>query len=467
MELKSVHKPKKTKNYSSVRRIGFSFFMVILIGSVLLTMPFSNQSGQMTGYIDHLFTATSATCVTGLVSVVPSQQYTLIGQIIILILIQIGGLGFLTLMSVMYVLIRKKLSFSNKLVMQEALNTDSLKDLSEYIKKVIKYTIFFEGIGAICLMMVFIPEFGIFKGFYYGIFHSISAFCNAGFDVLGNDSLCRYVGDIWINFVISGLIIAGGLGFVVWIDLNTVWKKYKTTFKRFKLKKFISFLTLHTKIVLIMTAVLIIVGMVGILLLEFDNQGTLGQLPLAQKILASYFQSVTLRTAGFASIDMVSLHVATKFLMSVIMFIGGSPAGTAGGIKTVTFAISVLYIRSLRKGENQVHCMNKTISEPIVKRSLTIVLISFSIALSGLFLLSIFENKDFINLIFEVFSAFATVGLSAGVTPLLTTMGKIVIIILMYIGRIGPVTMVLIFARKYNLKKGKDINYVEERVLIG
>ena len=183
--------------------------------------------------------------------------------------------------------------------------------------------------------------------------------------------------------------------------------------------------------------------------------------------MASYFQSVTLRTAGFASVDMASLNNATKFLMSAIMFIGGSPAGTAGGIKTVTFAIIVLYIRALRKGENQVHCMNKTISEPIVKRSLTIVLISFSIALTGLFLLSIFENIDFIDLLFEVFSAFATVGLSAGVTPVLTAMGKIVIIILMYIGRIGPITMVLIFARKYNLKKGKDINYVEERVLIG
>lgn len=467
MKLKRIHKPKKTKNYSSVRRIGFSFFMVIFIGSVLLTMPFSNQSGQITGYIDHLFTATSATCVTGLVSVVPCQQYTLIGQIIILLLIQIGGLGFLTLMSLMYVLMRKKLSFSNKLVMQEALNTDSLKDLSKYIKSVIKYTIFFEGIGALCLMMVFIPEFGIVKGFYFGVFHSISAFCNAGFDILGSQSLCQYVGNIWINMVISGLIIAGGLGFVVWIDLSTVWKKYKTTYKRFKLKKFISSLTLHTKIVLIMTSILILTGMAGTFILEYSNPDTLGQLPMEEKILASYFQSVTLRTAGFASIDMASLNNATKFLMAAIMFIGGSPAGTAGGIKTVTFAIIVLYIRALRKGENQVHCLNKTISEPIVKRSLTIVLISFSIALTGLFLLSVFENKDFIDLLFEVFSAFATVGLSAGVTPLLTTMGKIVVIILMYIGRIGPITMVLIFARKYNLKKGKDINYVEERVLIG
>lgn len=467
MESKQIRRPKKTKNYSPVRRIGFSFFMVIFIGSILLSMPFSNNIGENTEYINHLFTATSATCVTGLVSVVPNQQYTLIGQIIILVLIQVGGLGFLTLMSLMYVLIKKKLSFSNKLVMQEALNTDSLKDLTKYIKSVIKYTAFFELLGAVCLMFVFIPEFGWIKGCYYGLFHSISAFCNAGFDVLGDSSLVQYVGHVWVNFVISGLIIAGGLGFVVWVDLSSVWRKYNKTFKRFKLKRFVSFLSLHTKIVLIATLSLIFVGMLGILILEFNNPETIGSLPVEQKILASYFQSVTLRTAGFATIDMASLNVATKFLMSAIMFIGGSPAGTAGGIKTVTFVIIILYIRALRKGENQVHFMNKTISDPIVKRSLTIVLISFTIALTGLFLLSIFENKEFIDLIFEVFSAFATVGLTAGVTPLLTVMGKIVIIMLMYIGRIGPVTMVLIFARKFNLKKGQDINYVEERVLIG
>lgn len=370
-------------------------------------------------------------------------------------------------MSLMYVLIKKRLSFTNKLVMQEALNTDSLKDLTHYIKRVIHYTAFFEIIGAICLLFVFIPQFGWLKGIYYSLFHSISAFCNAGFDLLGDSSLCHYVGNVWINLVISSLIIAGGLGFIVWIDLTTVWKHYKKVFKRFRFKKFILSLALHTRIVLIVSFVLIIVGMLGIFVLEFNNTKTIGNLPLEQKILASYFQSVTLRTAGFASIDMASLTTATKFLMSGIMFIGGSPAGTAGGIKTVTFAIMILYIRSLRKGENQIHVMNRTISDQIVKRSLTIALVSFFIAIAGLFLLCVFENKDFIDLTFEVFSAFATVGLTAGVTPLLSSMGKIVIIILMYIGRIGPITMVLIFAKKYNLKKGKDINYVEERVLIG
>lgn len=467
MELKQIRKPRKTKKHSSVRRIGFSFFMVIIIGSILLSMPLANNAKTSAHYLDHLFTATSATCVTGLVTKVPCQQYSLFGQIIIIILIQIGGLGFLTLMSLMYVFMKKRLSFSNKLVMQEALNTDSLKDLTLYIKKVIQYTVFFEIIGAICLLFVFVPQYGWLKGIYYGIFHSISAFCNAGFDILGNNSLCQYAGNVWLNLVISGLIIAGGLGFVVWIDLTTSWRRYKKSDKRFKLKKFIASLTLHTRIVLIATLALTILAALVIFVLEFNNNHTIGNLPLEQKILASFFQSVTLRTAGFATVDMSMLTTATKLFMSIIMFIGGSPAGTAGGIKTVTFAIILLSIRMLRKGESQVRIMNKTINDHIVKRSLTIAIVSFFIAITGLFLLSIFENKDFINLTVEVFSAFATVGLTAGVTPSLTFMGKIIIIILMYIGRIGPITMVLIFAKKYNLKKGKDINYVEERVLIG
>ena len=467
MEEIIIHKPHKGKEYSAVRRIGFSFLMVILIGSILLAMPFSTHQGATGTYLDHLFTATSATCVTGLVTKVTCQEYNLIGQIIIVVLIQIGGLGFLTLLSMMYVLLKKKLSFSSKLVMQEALNKDSLKDLSQYIKRVIKYTAFFEILGAICLSFVFIPEFGIMKGFYYSIFHSISAFCNAGFDILGDSSLCLYAHHFWINFVVCGLIIAGGLGFIVWIDLRTSLTKYKNFYKRFTLKRYLSSLSLHTKIVIIVTTVLILSGTVAIFLLEFNNKATIGHFPLGDKILASFFQSVTLRTAGFATVNIGALKDATKLLMCLFMFIGGSPAGTAGGIKTVTFAILILYIRCLKRGEAQVHLMKKTISDQIVKRSLTIAMVSLFIVIIGIFLLSIFENQQFLDLMFEVFSAFATVGLTAGVTPLLSSIGKIVIIILMYIGRIGPITMVLIFAKKYNLKKGKDIHYVEERVLIG
>lgn len=353
MKTRTVHKPYKKLDISAVRRIGFSFFAVILIGSFLLSLPMSHVVHASSSYLDHLFVATSATCVTGLVTHVTCQEYTQIGQIIIILLIQIGGLGFLTLLSMLYVVFKRKLSYANKIVMQEALNRTSLKDMGIYIKRVFKYTATFEGVGAICLMFSFIPKFGISKGIYYSIFHSISAFCNAGFDILGANSLMNYVGDLWVNLVICGLIIAGGLGFVVWIDLRLSLIHYREHFKYFKLKKYLESLSLHTKIVLISSFVLIFGGMAVIFCLEFNNPQTLQPLSLPQKILASFFQSVTLRTAGFATIDMASLHQSTKFFMSVVMFIGGSPAGTAGGVKTVTIVIALLYVRALMRGDDK------------------------------------------------------------------------------------------------------------------
>ena len=467
MQRKTLHKQYKKLGISAVRRIGFSFFAVILIGSILLSLPMSHSVHSTSSYLDHLFVATSATCVTGLVTHVTASEYTLFGQIVIILLIQIGGLGFLTLMSMFFVLLKRKLTYANKIVMQEALNRNSLNETGIYIKRVIKYTVCFELIGAICLAFVFIPQFGILKGIYYSLFHAISAFCNAGFDILGNNSMVPYVGNVWINLVICGLIIAGGLGFVVWIDLRLSLIHYREHFKYFKIKRYLESLSLHTKIALISTFVLIFGGMTVIFILEFQNPLTLKSLPFSQKILASFFQSVTLRTAGFATVDMASLHQATKFFMSIIMFIGGSPAGTAGGVKTVTFVIGLLYVRALMRGDENIHVFKRTIDDQIVKRALTIMLISFAIALTGLFILSISEQADFIDLLFEVFSASATVGLTAGLTPTLTFVGKIVIIILMYIGRIGPITMVLIFVRKYNAKKGKDVNYIKEHILIG
>lgn len=466
MEAIEFHKKRKKKSFSPTRRIAFSFFVVIIIGSILLSLPIANRM-ESTSYINHLFVATSATCVTGLVPIVVKEQYNLFGQLIILALIQIGGLGFLTLLNMMLVIFKKKLSYTNKIVMQEALNQSSMKDISLYIKRVIKYTFFFEGLGAILLCFVFIPEFGFVKGIYYSCFHSISAFCNAGFDILGSNSLIGYQSNYMINLIISGLIIAGGLGFVVWIDLRMAWKKYKQNFKVFKLQRFLYSLSLHTKIVLISTLILILVGTIGVFILEFDNSQTLGSLSLPDKILASFFQSVTLRTAGFATVDIASLHNPTKMLMCMIMFIGGSPAGTAGGIKTVTFVIILLYIHSLVLGSDHAKIMKRTISDQVVKRALTISIVSFFISIIGLFVLSITENIAFIDLVFEVFSAFATVGLTAGVTPSLTVAGKIMIIILMYIGRIGPITMVLIFAKRYSQMKGKDILYPQSDVLIG
>ena len=465
MEAIEFQRKHKKKSMSPTRRIAFSFFMVIIIGSLLLALPIANQSS--TSYLNHLFIATSATCVTGLVPLVVSEQYSLFGQFIILILIQIGGLGFLTLLNMMLVAFKKKLSYTNKIVMQEALNQNSMRNMAKYIQRVIKYTFFFESLGALLLCIVFIPEYGFPKGVYYSLFHSISAFCNAGFDVLGSSSLMMYRDHLFVNLIVIGLIIAGGLGFVVWIDLRLSWQKYQDHFKVFKLKKFLISLSLHTKIVLMTTFFLIFSGMFAILALECNNPDTIGTLTLPKQILTCFFQSVTLRTAGFATIDISLLHTPTKLLMCVYMFIGGSPAGTAGGIKTVTFAIILLYVHSLVLGSDRVKVMKRTISDQVVKRALTIGLVSFFITIIGLLAISISENLSFIDLVFEVFSAFATVGLTAGVTPLLTNIGKIVIIILMYIGRIGPITMVLIFAKRYSQMKGKDVLFPKEDVLIG
>ena len=466
MEVVDIHKDYKKKNFSPMRRIALSFFMVIIIGSILLTLDIANMGSNLP-YVDHLFIATSATCVTGLAPIVISHQYTLFGQIVILILIQIGGLGFLTLFNMMIVMFKKKLSYRNKMLMQEALNQNSIKDISIYLRKVIRYTLFFEGIGAMLLSLEFVPEFGMVRGIYYSIFHSISAFCNAGFDLLGDSSLMAYQSDVYMNLVISGLIISGGLGFIVWVDLRMMWKKYYERFRVFKVKKFMSSLSLHTKIAIVMTILLLTSGTVSILALEYSNPLTIGNLSLPEKVLASFFQSTTLRTAGFATVNMADLYTPTKLLMSVFMFIGGSPAGTAGGVKTVTFAIIILYVISLSKGIDSVKVMRRSISDQVVKRSLTITMISFTLTIFALFVLTITENLSFIDLLFEVFSAFATVGLTASVTPVLTCIGKVVIIVLMYIGRIGPITLVLLFANKYNQMKGKDIAYPQSDILIG
>ena len=405
--------------------------------------------------------------MTGLVPVVVADQYTLIGQLVIILLIQIGGLGFLTLLNMFIYALRKRLTYTNKIIMQEALNQNSMAAIGIYIKRVIKYTAFFELMGAVLLSLVFVPEFGVVKGLYYGLWHSISAFCNAGFDVIGPNSLIPYQTNILVNLTIAGLIIAGGLGFVVWIDLRMSWRHYKENFKFFKLKTFFSSLSLHTKVVLTATVSLLLGGTLVILFLEYNNPGTIGSLSFGDKVLASFFQSTTTRTAGFASVDMAALHDSTKLFMSILMFIGGSPAGTAGGIKTVTLVISLMYIFSLQNGYETVSMFKRRVDDQVVKRSLTIAILSFFICTLGLFILSMNEGADFIDLIFEVFSAFGTVGLSASLTPTLTVLGKIVIIILMYIGRIGPLTMVFVFAKKYKQKKGQDIMYPTADVLIG
>ena len=449
------------------RQIAISFLAVILIGSVLLMLPICNNTTP-TAYLNNLFIATSATCVTGLVPVVTSEQFNILGQIVIIILIQIGGLGFLTFLNLLLIMVKKKISLTNKLVLQEALNQPSLNDLPKFVKNVIKYTFIVEVLGAIILAFVFIPDFGIVKGIYYSIFHSISAFCNAGFDVLGANSLIGYQNNLIINLVIPGLIIMGGLGFIVWFDVAHCIKKEYGKRSKFSKKHLFKSFSLHTKLVIIATVVLLLAGAVLFYLCEFNNIKTIGGLPLFDQIQISFFQSATLRTAGFASVDMASLHPSTKLMMCVLMFIGGSPAGTAGGIKTVTFAIGVLEVYNIYHGRKEVTAFSRRIPKRLSVRSFAIISMALAIVFLSIFALSITEQAPFIDICFEVVSAGATVGLSASLTPYLSVFGKIVIIMLMYIGRIGPITMMISFARKsYMQASKKEVRYPDGNILLG
>lgn len=451
------------KEMNSTRLIALSFLGVIIIGCILLSLPIANI-GPNRAIIDHLFVATSATCVTGLVTVVPSEQYSIFGQLVILIMIQLGGLGFLTFLMLLLVKLRKRLSLSNRMLMQEAFNQNSLKNMSFFITRVIHFTFIVELIGACCLSVVFIPEYGFLKGIYYSIFHSISAFCNAGFDVLGSNSLINYQSNPIINIVIPCLIIAGGLGFLVWFDCFDTWKNKR---QNKSIKKLFHSLSLHSRIVLVMSGALLVITTVLFYFLERNNPNTIGNLSSLDQLQVSFFTSATYRTAGFATFPMECMLDPSKMIACIIMFIGGSPAGTAGGIKTVTFALMLLMIYHTYKGNNEVVIWHRRIKKRIILRSFAIVATSLSIVLGALIVLSMSETAHFIDLMFETFSAFATVGLSVGISASLSSFGKVIIIILMYIGRIGPVSMVILFAKKKLLNSGNNIQYPDEDILVG
>ncbi len=453
-------KIKHAKPMSATRKIAFSFIFVILVGSVLLSLPIANK-GAPTSYLNNLFIATSATCVTGLVPVVPVQQYSIFGQVVILLLIQIGGLGFITFISMIFVY-AKKMTLNSKLTLQEALSVTSLHNIPRFLKNVIGYTFLIELIGAILLSIQFTRDYGIIKGMYYGVFHSISAFCNAGFDILGDTSLMSYQTNTLVNLTIASLIILGGLGFYVWFD---VANKIKAGIQnRFTLRKIWKTLELHSKLVIVVSTVLLGLGTLLVLIFEYHNQ--LEHLSFSKKILCSFFQSVTLRTAGFASINYGALNLCTKVFMCIFMFIGGSPAGTAGGIKTTTLGLIVATAKSSFRGESSIHCFERRIDTDLLKHIVTMLFISILVVFSGILVLSITDPDNFIDLMFEVFSAFGTVGLSANYTMTLSCIGKIAIIILMYIGRIGPMTMMLSFTGRLDINQSKRV-YPKGEILIG
>jgi trk system potassium uptake protein TrkH len=393
-------------------------------------------------------------CVTGLVVVDTGTHWTVFGKTIILILIQVGGLGFMTMATLISFLVGKRISLRSRLIMQEALGEFSISGVVRLTRYIIMVTFAIEGVGAFFLSTRFVPEYGRAKGIFYSIFHSVSAFCNAGFDLIGDGkSLTGYVGDPVVNFIIMFLIIIGGIGFTVIIDMLRARK-----FKK---------LSLNSKIVLSMTGLLLATGFVLIFVFEFFNPNTLGLLPFGQKILAAMFHSVTTRTAGFNSLPMEDLTLSSKFLTMVFMFIGGSPGSTAGGIKTTTVALVILTMISVTRGREDTEAFNRRINRDAVNRSLAMLGIAALILIVVIMLLTLTESSQpFEDIIFEAVSAFGTVGLSVGLTTKLSLLGKLLVIVTMFVGRLGPLTIIFALARK-QAKRKTLIRYPEGKVMIG
>ncbi|MDA3731245.1 TrkH family potassium uptake protein [Niameybacter massiliensis] len=444
------------------------FLCLILVATVLLMLPISSQSGETTNFVDALFTSTSAVCVTGLVVVNTLEHWSLFGKIIILFCIQIGGLGFMSLVSMIFVFMGKKITLKNRLIMQEAFSSNTVAGIVRFTKAVVMLTFFVEGIGAFLLSFVFVPEHGLIKGIGYSIFHAISAFCNAGFDLVGSNSLTPYVGNGLVNFTIMGLIIAGGLGFCVWMDTYNMIKIKRQSAEHFTWKQAFYKMPLHTKLVWLITIFLIVFGFLFFFIVEFKNPSTLGALSFKDKLYASLFQSVSPRTAGFNTLPLADLTPASKLMTIILMFIGGSPAGTAGGVKTVTIGVLILCAMSTIKGRESTEIYNRRIPGSVITRALTVIMIAITAIFGMLMILTVTENVEFLDLLFEVVSAFATVGLTLGITASLTTIGKIMIIILMFIGRLGPVTIaVALMVRQKKAKEKQSIQYPEEKVMVG
>ncbi len=445
----------------ATKEIVLSFFLLIVLGSILLSLPIANKVDPQP-YINNLFVATSCVCVTGLTPFTIVDQYNLFGQIVMMILIQFGGLGLITFLYLTFFIFRRKVSLNSKIVFKEALNQDDLSKLPRLLKTIFYYTGIFELVGMVLLAIVFVPEYGLQTGVYYGLWHSISAFCNAGFDLLGNHSLMDYATKPFINIVMMVLIVAGGLGFIVALDIHDKRKKQK----HFSMNRLFQHLALHSKIVILMTIALIVSGTVLFFLFEFENPDTIGELPIGDRILVSLFQSVTLRTAGFATVSIQACRNVTKLVMCIFMFVGGSPASTAGGIKTVTFALVLLNVLNIFHGNEETFAYNRRIKKRVLLRAQALFVIGITICLIGVIALSLSDVEiPFIDSLVEIFSAFGTVGLSADVTGRLTGVGKVIDIILMFVGRISPMSLTIFFAKR--AYHSHAINYTDEDVIIG
>ncbi|MBO1308476.1 Trk family potassium uptake protein [Enterococcus sp. 669A] len=437
--------------------LALGFALVILMGAILLSLPISSNSGEATSFIDALFTATSATCVTGLTTLTTIEHWNFFGQAVIIILIELGGLGFMMMPILFFTVFRKKVGLKTRIVLQEALSLESMSGVMNLMVYILRFAAVIQVIGAGLLAVDFIPRFGWQRGLWYAVFHSISAFCNAGFDLFG-DSLVSFQSNPFVLLVISGLIVAGGLGFYVWRDVIAFPKRRK--------------LSLHSKIALGMSVILLVGGTVLFYLTEHNAAYLAADSTSFERFANTIFMSVTPRTAGYFSINYLKMSQAGLLLTIILMFIGGTSGSTAGGLKTTTLAVLIIQTISMLKGRQHAELMGRTIRSATVFRALSLFFIALSLCVSATMILSITEGipetSGIEYIAFEVVSAFATVGLTMGLTPDLTVFGKLLIIFLMYVGRVGILTVGFSISMRLAQDKTQGTyKYPEEPVIVG
>lgn len=446
---------KRILKWSPPRVLAAGFAFIILCGSFLLTLPFASSNDTFTPYIDALFTATTSTCVTGLVTVDTGSHWSVAGQVIILLLIQIGGLGFMTMATLFAIMFRKRISFRERLILQEAMNQSNMEGIVRLIRKVIAYALAIEFAGAVLFTIRWSYDMPIGKAVYFGLFHAVSFFNNAGIDLFGQFgvpfvSLTGYADDPIVNIVTMLLIIMGGIGFIVIADVMT----YRNTRR----------LSLHSKVVLTTTGALIAAGAIVVFIFEFSNNETVGPLNWGGKILASFFQSVTTRTAGANTVDLGALRQATQFFMVILMFIGASPGSTGGGIKTTTFTVLAVAVLAMMRGKEDTVLFRFRLAQERILKALTITMLSLTLVILITMILTTTEDQSFLKILFETTSAFGTVGLTLGITPELSAVGKVLIIFMMFAGRLGPLTL----AYALGPHKEKELfKYPEGKITIG
>ena len=442
----------KRPKLNAVQVLAVGFVLVISIGAVLLSLPISSANNEYTNFLDSLFTSTSAVCVTGLVTLDTGTYWSNFGKTVIMLLIETGGLGFMSFTVFIAIILGKKITLKDRLIMQESMNTFSIQGLVKMVKYILGFTIIIQSLGAVLLSTQFIQQFGLKVGIFYSIFHSISAFCNAGFDLFGNyTSLVSYSSNPIVLLTISALIIIGGLGFTVSLEIYNYKKNRK--------------LSIHSKIVLYITVALIIFGFLLIFFIEYENQKTLGSMNFRDKVLNAFFASITPRTAGFNSISTDGMTMAGKFITIILMFIGGASGSTAGGLKVTTFGVLLFTLVSVLNGREDTEAFGRRFSKGTVYKAFTLLSIATILVLIVTIILTITEPKElFINLLYEATSAFATVGLTTGVTQNIGSISKVTLIITMYLGRVGPLTVLLAVINK---KKKNKLKYPEGKILIG